>query len=88
MESSLLIDNHIITLSVRIHTSYSGGVDQLGTTLDLLDRSITALRTSPSDLGDRYMLMGFGAELINVEHTDSHSVGAEFTVTVHKIERY
>src|SRR4030042_125096 len=81
------IENHEIRISIRIHTSYSGGIEQLATTLDLVDEVITVLKTN-IDLGDRYMLMGFLGETINVEFAESQSVGAEIIVIIHKVEGY
>jgi len=85
--SGQFIENHEIRISIRIHTSYAGGIEQLATTLDLLDEVITALKTS-IDLGDRYMLMGFLGETINVEFAESQSVGAELIAIIHKVEGY
>lgn len=85
--SGQFIENHEITISIRIHTSYSNGIEQLDTTLDLVDEVITAIKQS-IDYGDRYILMGFGGETINTEFAESQSVGAEIIVIIHKVEGY
>jgi hypothetical protein len=81
------IENHEIRISIRVHTSYSGGIEQLATTLELVDQVITAIK-SDIDFGDRYMLMGFAGEGINLEFAESRSVGAEIIVIIHKVEGY
>lgn len=81
------IENHEIRVSIRIHTSYSGGIEKLATTLELIDETITALK-SDINLGDRYMLMGFSGEAINLEFDESRSVGVELIVIIHKVEGY
>jgi hypothetical protein len=85
--SGQFIENHEIRISVRVHTSYSGGVEQLASTLDLVDQVITVIK-SDMDFGDRYMLMGFASEGINLEFAESRSVGAEIIVIIHKVEGY
>lgn len=85
--SSQFIDNHEITISVRVHTSYTGGVEDLVSTMDLLDRVMTAMKTS-MDLGDRYKFMRFAAEQVNVTFDGSQSVGGEVIIIIHKVEGY
>lgn len=85
--SNQFIDNHEITISIRVHTSYMNGVEDLDSTMELLDDVITAMKTS-MDLGDRYKLMRFGAEGINIQFEDSQSVGAELLIIIHKVEGY
>ena len=85
--SNQFIENHEIRLSVRVHTSYAGGIEQLDTSLELVDEVITAIKSS-IDFGDRYILMGFSGEAVNLEFAESQSVGAEITVIIHKVEGY
>lgn len=85
--SNQFIDNHEITISVRVHTSYLNGVEDLAGTLSLLDSVLTALVTG-LDLGNRYKLMRYASEQVNAEFTDSYSVGAEVLVVIHKVEGY
>lgn len=81
------IENHEIRISIRVHTSYSGGVEQLATMLDLVDQVITTIKSN-IDFGDRYILMGFASEGINLEFAESRSIGAEIIVIIHKVEGY
>jgi hypothetical protein len=81
------IENHEIRISVRVHTSYAGGIEQLDATLELVDEVITAIKSN-IDFGDRYILMGFASEGINIEFAESRSVGAEIIVIIHKVEGY
>lgn len=85
--NSQFIDNHEITVSIRVHTSYSGGIERLDATMELTDLVITSMKTS-MDLGDRYKLMGFSGEQLNAEFEESQSVGAEVLIIIHKVEGY
>jgi hypothetical protein len=84
------IENHEIRISIRIHTSYSGGIEQLDRTLELVDEVITAIKSSYEFAGDKptYKLMGFANEGINIEFAESQSVGAELIAIIHKLEGY
>jgi hypothetical protein len=84
------VENHEIRVSIRIHTSYSGGIEQLDRTLELVDEVITAIKSSYEFAGDKptYKLMGFANEGISIEFAESQSVGAELIAIIHKVEGY
>jgi len=84
-----LTENHEIILSVRVHTSYVGGIEQLDRTLELVDEVITAIKLNQYfSVDEQYKLLGFASEGINIEFSESQSVGAEIMVIIHKLEGY
>lgn len=87
IESSDKWDYHEIAVSVRVHTDYSGGVQDVDAQTAIMDLVITALRQN-IDLGDGYRIRSWGNEVYGAEFVESASLGAETLVRVRKIILY
>ena len=81
------VHNHHITLSIRVHTSYSGMPEDSAHSVTVMDEVITALNTN-LNLADGYRIISFGAQSYNIEFAESKSVGAELKLVVHKVSDY
>ena len=85
--SNDILLRHLITISVRVHTSYSNFARNTATTLTHLDTAITAIKAS-IDLDDSYRVWDIGVPATNVDFEDSATRGGELLVQVLKIERH
>ena len=81
------VHNHAILISIRIHTSYSGGVEKFSDSVAIVDSVVTTLNEN-LDLADGYRTIDFNVQTFNSEFAESKSVGAELKLTVHKVEVY
>lgn len=82
-----LLDNRLILLSIRIHTAYRGGPDDIDTAVDLFDDVVDALRKNVT-LSDSYHIFDVVGSAYNVEHESSGTTGVELLVNIHKVVFY
>lgn len=85
--SQQLVDNRLIRLSIKIHTSYRLGATETVKSMQIVDEVIRHLREN-INLADNYWIFEVSGSVYNVEHTSSGTLGAEIVIDLHKVEFY
>jgi len=85
--SQQLVDNRLIRLSIKIHTSYRLGTTKTVESMQIADEVIRHLREN-INLNDNYWIFDVAGSVYNVEHVSSGTLGAEIIVDLHKVEFY
>lgn len=86
--ASDLIVNHIVVISIRCHTGYSGGEPDPDEATLLMDEVVHRLKTNINNLADNYRIMEIPVPTYTTEWDDSGTTGAEMMLEVHKVVNY
>jgi len=87
--SSEMVENHIITLSVRVHVAYLGGYYNSTTAISMIDDLRDEILSRDNrNLSNGYRIDSVVSEVHNQEFSDSASLGSELIVTINKVGTY
>jgi len=81
------VENWALSISIRIHIAYFGGVFDADAASDFVDDVITILWEN-DDLGDGYRVYDISDVNFRVEFDESKTIGCEIKVIVRKVENY
>jgi hypothetical protein len=79
--------NHVVIISVRVHTGYLGWKSDRSETVQIVDEIIDIVKKN-INIDSSYRLMDFEVESYNQEFEESQSVGAEVKLEYHIIKDY
>lgn len=87
LESTELIDNEQIIITVRVHTNYIIDYYDESTAITYIGNMIEALKEN-RDLGNGYRLIEVTGEYFDEEFSDTGTRGAEVVAVIHKVVSY
>ena len=79
--------NHMVTVSIRVHTAYANAPHIQQTTIEIIDAIITKLKRNLSQPGG-YRIMDFSTPDYRADFEESATRGGQVNVVLHTLRTY